>query len=42
MNIKQDKDLNKIIYKRQKQQLTIGLELAFIAVVAIILSIYFS
>lgn len=42
MNIKQDKDLNKIIQKRQKQQLIIGLELTFIAVVTMILSIYFS
>ena len=42
MSIEQDKDLNKIIQKRQKQQLIIGLELTFIAVVAIILNICFS
>lgn len=42
MNIKQDKDLNKTIQKRQKQQLIIGLELTFIEVVTVILSIYFS
>jgi hypothetical protein len=33
---------NEIIQKRQKQQLIIGLELTLIAVVTVILNIYFN